>query len=829
MTHFHKKITLPSIAILFIGCNSETMQKEFSREKLIFNDEWQFQLLETDSVSKNELSSTQWKPVQLPHDWSIEGTISEKNPSGHFGGYFPGGVGWYRKSFESDPDWKNKQVFITFDGIYKDSEVWINNYYLGKRPNGYVGFSYDLSPHLKEGKNSILVKADNSKQPNARWYTGSGIYRNVWLEIKNKVSVTQWGTYITSSNISKESADIQIQSSIGNRHAEDQSVSIQIDIYDEENQLVSEGKLNKNISSLDTISIKHQLQVPTPKLWSPENPVLYTAVHKIFRDGNMIDQYRTSFGIRSILFDQETGFWLNNKNIKIKGVNNHQDGGAVGAAVPDDVLRRRLKILKEMGCNAIRTAHNPFSPEFYRMCDEMGFMVMDEVFDEWIASWPWVDYQNRGKVKYGYHQNFEKWAQRDLKDVILRDRNHPSIIMWSVGNEIPDQCYPEGPERLKPLLETVRALDPTRPVTAGCCFMHLANDTGFSDLLDIAGYNGGGGSVFYEKDKAKYPNRKFIATEIPHSFQTRGVYKTKTEMRSPQQGIAVPDLTEEEAFPEFSRFYSSSYDNSSVRISARDSWRRTDSLPYVSGEFRWTGFDYLGEAIKKWPSRFWNFGIIDLCGFPKDTYYFYKSQWNDEPMVHMLPHWTWPGKEGTTIPVWTYANCEEVELFLNGKSLGTKSNIGTMNLSWDVAYTPGELKAIGKTNGKIIAEQVYKTADKPFKLQVISDKKEVLPTGTGCIHLEINVLDKDGNFVPYADNLISFEIKGPVKNIGVENGDPLDLSSNKRNQRKAFNGKCLLILQSTKEEGEIIVNIKSEGLESQQISILNINSLSTNN
>lgn len=813
------------ITILIIGCQSKTTEKEFSRQKLLFNNQWQFQLLETDTLSKNELTTAKWSPVQLPHDWSIEGNISENNPSGHFGGYFPGGVGWYQKSFEFNPDWKDKLVSITFDGIHKDSEVWINNHYLGKRPNGYVGFSYDVTQHLKQGKNNILVKADNSKQPNARWYTGSGIYRNVWLEIKNKVSVIQWGTYVTSKNISEESADIDIQSLIGNLYTEDKSITIKTEIYDEGIQLVSTKEIDKKASSNDTIAIQQQLTVPTPKLWSPENPTLYTAVHKILKNGNLIDEYHTTFGIRSVRFDKDTGFWLNNKNIKIKGVNNHQDGGAVGAAVPDDVLRRRLEILKEMGCNAIRTAHNPFSPEFYQMCDEMGFLVMDEVFDEWIASWPWVDYQNQGKVKYGYHQNFEKWAKRDLKDVILRDRNHPSIIMWSVGNEIPDQCYPEGPERLKPLLKIVHDLDPTRPVTAGCCFMHLANDSGFSDLLDVAGYNGGGGSVFYEKDKAKYPNRKFIATEIPHSFQTRGVYKTKTEMRSPQQGIAIPDLTEEELFPEFSKFYSSSYDNSSVRISARDSWRRTDSLPYVAGEFRWTGFDYLGEAIKKWPSRFWSFGIIDLCGFPKDTYYYYKSQWNDEPMVHMLPHWTWPGKEGKTIPVWTYANTAEVELFLNGKSLGSKSNKNKQNLSWDVPYIPGELKAIGKTNGKIVSEQVYKTAGKPYRLQVISDKKEVLATGSNCLHLEINVLDKDGNFVPYANNLIKFDIKGPAKNIGVENGDPLDLSSNKLNQRKAFNGKCLLILQSTKKGGEILVNIESDGLESEQISILNTNKL----
>ncbi|WP_445736603.1 glycoside hydrolase family 2 TIM barrel-domain containing protein [Mariniflexile sp.] len=804
---------------VFSSCKFENSENEFSRQKLLFNDHWQFQLAENDPVSKEGINESHWKHVQLPHDWSIEGEISEDNPSGHFGGYYPGGVGWYKKSFEYDPSWKNKLVSITFDGVYKDSDVWINDHYLGKRPNGYVSFSYDLSPYLKEGTNTIRVKADNSKQPNARWYTGSGIYRNVWLQIKDKLSVTEWGTYITSENVSTERADINFQSSILNAYPENKSVTISLEIFDAKNQLVSAKSIDKTLSSNDTITIQEKLKVEKPELWSPEHPVLYTAVHRIHENGKVLDEYKTTFGIRSIRFEVETGFWLNDKNIKIKGVNNHQDGGAVGAAVPDDVLRRRMQILKDMGCNAIRTAHNPFSPEFYQMCDEMGFMVMDEVFDEWIASWPWENYQNQGKVPYGYHLEFEKWANRDLTDVILRDRNHPSVIMWSVGNEIPDQCYAEGPERLKPLLELVHTLDDTRPVTAGCCFMHLANDTGFSELLDVAGYNGGGGSVFYEKDKAIYPNRKFIATEIPHSFQTRGVYKTQTDMRSPEQGIAVPNLTKKEVFPEFSEFYSSSYDNSSVRISARDSWRRTDSLPYVAGEFRWTGFDYLGEAIKGWPSRFYNFGIIDLCGFPKDTYYFYKSQWTDEPMVHILPHWTWPGKEGKTIPVWTYSNADEVELFLNGKSLGAKSNKGKMNLSWDVPYTPGEIKAVARTDGKIIKEQIYKTAKKPSKIQVITDKKEVDANGVSCVHLEVNILDEDGNFVPYADNLISFTVDGPAKNLGLENGDPLDLTSNKSNQRKAFNGKCLMILQTTKEAGDIKVTVSSSGLESEEISI----------
>ena len=700
-----------------------------------------------------------------------------------------------------------------------NSEVWINGQSLGQRPNGYVGLTYDLTSYLKEGNNVLSVRADNSLQPNSRWYTGSGIYRNVWLNVKNKVSVAENGTYVKATNISSDVAELNIETTINNTTDNSESIVVVSEVYSPKGEKVAEQSTEQPLDKSTSAIVNQKVEVQTPSLWSIETPVQYLLVTKLMKGTELIDKYETLFGIRDIRFEVETGFWLNGKNIKVKGVNNHCDGGPVGVAVPDDVLHRRLVILKEMGCNAIRTSHNPFSPEFYAMCDSMGFLVMDEVFDEWIASWPWEKYQNQGKVKYGYHLNFEQWAQQDLKDIIIRDRNHPSIFMWSVGNEIPDQCYPEGPERLKPLMETVHALDNTRPVTCGCCFIHLANETGFASMLDVTGYNGGGNSVFYERDKATYPDRKFIATEVPHSYQTRGVYKTQTFKRAPAEGIDIPNLTEEEIFPEFHEQYCSSYDNSCVRINARDSWQRTDSLTYVAGEFRWTGFDYLGEAIKGWPARFWSHGIIDLCGFPKDHFYFYQSQWSDKPMVHILPHWTWPGKEGKVIPVWTYSNADEVELFFNDQSLGAKSNKGQMNLSWDVPYEPGTLKAIAKTNGEIVAEDIVKTASEPAQIEVIADKTAINSDGESCVHLEVNVLDKDGNFVPNASNLIEFKISGPAQNIGVDNGDPLDLASTKLNQRKAFNGKCLMILQSTGEEGTVSVEVTSQGLPSKSIEI----------
>lgn len=820
----NKQFTLfLSAALLFsiaaMG-RAETPDQLLSLRKLEFDSGWVFQRGDHPDASKSNFDDSAWDAVAIPHDWSIEGPIEQENPSGKQGGFYPCGVGHYRKTFRFAPAWKDKLVQITFDGVMCNSEVWINGHLLGNRPNGYVGFTYDLTPHLNEQENVIAVRVDNSAQPGSRWYTGSGIYRHVWLNVKSKVSVAQHGTYVIAKNVSSDSAEVHVETTIVNDGDEDATVQVVLAIEDADGREIATHSQQQQIEKSATATSRHSFDVPNPDLWSIDTPDQYTLVTKLITGDRLVDTSNTQFGIRDIRFEVETGFWLNGENIKIKGVNNHHDGGPVGAAVPDDVLYRRLVLLKKMGCNAIRTAHNPAAPEFYDMCDRMGFLVMDEVFDEWIASWPWLEkLKDEGKVEHGYHKYFKKWWKQDLIDIILRDRNHPSIILWSVGNEIPDQCYPEGPERLKPMMEIVRQLDATRPITCGCCFIHLANETGFASMLDVTGYNGGGASVFYEKDKETYPNRKFIATEIPHSFQTRGVYKTKTEMRAPHEGIPVPDLTEEEVFPEFSKFYSSSYDNSSVRISARDSWRRTASLPYVAGEFRWTGIDYLGEAIKGWPARFWNFGIIDVCGFPKDHFYFYQSQWTNKPMVHVLPHWTWPGKEGKTIPVWTYSNADEVELFLNNQSLGAKSNVDQMNLSWDVPYAPGTLKAVAKTDGKTVAEHVIKTASEPARIEILADKKTIAADGKSCVHLEVNVLDMDGNLVPHADNLIRFNVEGPATNIGVDNGDPLDLASTKLNQRKAFHGKCLMILQAEHESGVVVAEANADGIASAKIEI----------
>jgi beta-galactosidase len=459
------------------------------------------------------------------------------------------------------------------------------------------------------------------------------------------------------------------------------------------------------------------------------------------------------------------------------------------------------------------------------MCDSMGFMVLDESFDEWLESWPFGGIKKpEGKAKYGYHLHFNEWAEKDLIELIRRDRNHPSVILWSVGNEIPDACFEIGKERLKKLMEVARKEDATRPITCGITHMHLANESGFASQLDVTGYNGGGGSAFmYEKDHETYPDRIMIASEVPHSFQTRGVYRTHSWYRgqNPLGGIMkVPNLTVEEVFTDVPKYYSSSYDNAMVRIGARDSWRRTRDFPFVCGEFRWTGFDYLGETMFGWPAKFWNFGIIDMCGFPKDTYYFYQSQWTEEPMVHILPHWNWPGMEGIEIPVVAYSNCESVELFLNGKSLGEKEMGDNMDLVWLVPYEPGVMVAKGKREGITLCKKEIVTAGSPARIRLLADRKTIKADRQEVVHVEVNIEDGKNNFVPDASNRLHFKVVGEAKIMAVDNGDPLNEESYGSSTRKAFNGKCLVILKSTGKAGEITLYAESEGLKEEKVSLV---------
>jgi beta-galactosidase len=722
-----------------------------------------------------------WRAIDLPHDWSIEGEYDEHHATGQRGGFLPAGIGWYRKSFDLSTNTSCKKVCIEFDGIYMNSEVWINGRHLGRRPNGYIGFEYDLTPYLTEGTNSIAVRVDTSRAPSGRWYTGSGIYRHVWLTVTESVYVAHWGTYIATPTVSESSATVAIRTTLCNDLDVEQAGKLVSSILDAGGLAVCSVESDFSIAANNRRELFQTGEVGNPALWSPETPSLYTVVTQIVAEDKTIDEYETRIGIRQFEFQAETGFQLNGKRMKLQGVCLHHDAGPVGSAVPYKVLHRRLRLLKEMGCNAIRTGHHPFAPEFYEMCNEMGFLVVDEAFDGWDVP----------KATGDYGKYFAQWWKTDLRDMLHRDRNHPCVILWSLGNEVRGKTD----EQTALMQNFVHEIDPTRPVTCG---------RGEEGILDVQGFNGHGGKPgALEEVHEKYPDRKIILTEEPHTFQTRGFYRTQTWWRDKDQPrYEIPNLTEQEIFFDGALQYNSSYDNSGVRNSARNSWRRTRDLPYVGGEFRWTGIDYLGESFG-WPARMANFGIIDLCGFPKDHYYFYQSQWTAEPMLHLLPHWTHPGLEGVAIPVWVYSTCDRVELFLNGASMGIHEMDDEMVLCWDVPYVPGTLEARGFKDDKQVVEKSVRTASMAQGIQVQADNQALLPDGRDISHVEFRIVDKEGNLVPHANDLITFHTRGPVRNLGMENGDPLDLTPHKVNYRKAFYGMGLGIFQSTSEKGDI--------------------------
>lgn len=797
---------------------SQTSDKISSPRKVIdFDFDWRFKLGDFKNAYTHDFNDKDWKKLNLPHDWSIEGAYDSINPSGTAGAFLPTGIGWYRKNFNYLKKGEDKKVSIQFDGIYKNSTVWINGIKLGTRPNGYIGFSYNLTPYLKNGKNVISVKVNHSKAPSGRWYTGSGIYRHVKLLITKKIYIPKRDVFISTPKVKSKEATIKIELSIKNELNNTEKVKVSYHIFDNKNKKINQFSENI-ILQKGTNSFKNHIVLLKPELWSPSNPYLYNLQVTIEKGTKIIDQYNNTFGVRSISFSAKNGFELNGVQTILKGVCLHHDAGPVGTAVPDDVLLRRLKILKKMGCNAIRTSHTPFAPEFYDMCDSLGFLVMDESFDGWEVA----------KAKYDYGLNFEKWWKTDLEDFIKRDRNHPSVIIWSIGNEV--RGYTDKTQQK--LVDFIKSIDTTRPISQGRGY--------YGEAIDVAGFNGHGeykGSL--DKFHNKHPDKPIIGTEITHNYQTRGVYRSKTSYRirdfpAPweKKQIAkgkgfnsikekiylVDDLTEKEVFTDVNPIYQSSYDNSIVRMGIRDYWKATKNLPYFLGAFRWTGFDYLGESFG-WPARTMNFGVIDLAGFPTDNYYLYQSLWTEKPMVHMLPHWTHQNKENVEIPVVIYTNCESAELFLNGKSLGEKPMTDDLQIVWKVPYTKGKLKVVAKNKGQKVIRKIYQTAGEPYTVKILLDRQSILANQKAIIHAEILIVDKNGIEVPSANNLLIFELEGAGKLIGVENGDIIDLSPHKINYRKAFNGKCLGIIQSNGLQGDIKLKIKSKGLKSQTINI----------
>ena len=821
---------MKKLLILFVALAAVTFRAE-AREKINFDKGWRFILADSAQMSLAMYDDSAWRMLNVPHDWAIEGDFSASAPSGNSGGALPGGVGWYRKSFEVAAADKGKLFYIDFDGVYMNAKVWINGQLLGQRPYGYSSFRFDLTPHLKFGaRNVVAVRVDNSDQPNSRWYSGCGIYRHVWLVKTEKIHVAHWGTHVVA-----EGNKVSVSVSIDNNTTSQQTVVVRNKIISPAGvQVASASKklsLNPSAKSIRSLS---QLKVSRPQIWSCETPYIYKVVTTIEQNGKVVDTYETPTGFRTFKFDAEKGFSLNGKSMKINGVCQHHDLGCLGAAVNEDALYRQLRILKEMGTNAVRCSHNPPAPELLAMCDTMGLIVMDESFDMW----------RRRKTKNDYARFFDQWAERDLTDLVLRDRNHPSILMWSIGNEVLEQWSSADADTLsaeqanlilnaghdastlshgtemsvnsllcKNLCEIIRRLDNTRPITAGCNEPDPKNHLFKSGALDIIGFNY---HHQWVKDVPKnFPGKPFIFSESVSALQTRGfymmpsdsVYKAPIEWWLPYQDPS---------------FQCSAYDNMHASWSSthEETWDVVKHNDFVGGQFIWTGFDYIGEPTPYgFPARSSYFGIVDLAGFPKDSYYMYQSEWTDKQVLHLFPHWNW--LEGQDIDLWCYYNnADEVELFINGRPQGVKAKKDDheYHLMWRVKFEPGEVKAVARKNGKVVAEKTIRTSGAPAQLRMTSDRIRFgnNPNGDNLAFITVEVIDKDGNLCPRADDQVFFEVEGG-RIVGVDNGNPISMERFKDTKRKAFNGKCLVVVAT--DGGDVTVRAKGYQLGGSEVMV----------
>lgn len=818
--------------MLLGACSSVSVSP---REKICFNDNWSFSLSDNPKASETDFDDKEWRVLNLPHDWAIEGDFSKDNPSGTGGGALPGGTGWYRKTFVPGNEDSDKIIRIDFDGIYMNSEVFINGQSLGKRPYGYISFGYDITPYLKwNEKNVIAVRVDNSEQPNSRWYSGCGIYRNVWLTKTNPVHVDEWGTYVTTSEISNNNATLNIVTTVQNSGNNNETVTLKSILNNMDGSIVAETESSVSVVAGQKSDISHTLNISSPELWDIENPYLYSLVTEVIKDGKCIDRYTTTTGVRDFKFDADKGFILNGKQTKINGVCMHHDLGCLGAAVNTRAIERQLQILKEMGCNGIRCSHNPPAPELLDLCDKMGFIVMDEAFDMW----------RKKKTSHDYARYFNEWHEKDLRDFILRDRNHPSIFVWSIGNEVLEQWSDAKADTLsleeanlilnfghsadmlakdgemsvnslltKKLADFVRELDPTRPITAGCNEPNPGNHLFKSGALDIIGYNYHNANI---PDVPKnFPGKPFIITESNSALMTRGYY------RMPSNEMFIwPERWDKPFYDE--SFSCSSYENCHVPWgnTHEENIKLVRNNDFISGQYIWTGFDYIGEPTPYgWPARSSYFGIVDLAGFPKDVYYLYQAEWTNKQVLHLFPHWNWT--EGQEIDMWCYYNnADEVELFINGESQGIRSkDEDNLHVVWRVKFIPGTVKVVARKNGNIIAEKEIHTAGTPHKIRLTPDRNIITADGKDLSFVTVEVLDKDNNLCPLSENLINFEVKGNAFIAGVDNGYQTSMERFKDNKRKAFNGKCLVVLQNNGEKGTATLTANSNGLESSTIEI----------
>lgn len=800
-----QKLGIAIVLLLLVACASTKKQVRIVED---FNKNWNFKLGDYPTAIESNFNTSDWRNLQLPHDWSIEGEFNKDNPTKQAQAFLPAGMGWYRKTFTLPENWANKTVSIEFDGVFKNSEVFINGHSLGIRPNGYISFAYELSQYLHFGKqeNVIAVKVDNDAQPNSRWYTGSGIYRNVRLVASDKLHVAQWGTYVTTPEVSAVKASVHLEVTVENKSDVTKEFQLVSSVLDANNKEVANATSTEKIGANTTAKKIHNLNINQPKLWDTENPNLYKIVTTIYENSKAVDNYETPLGFRFFNFDAEKGFLLNGKPTKILGVCLHHDNGALGSVENVHALKRKLTILKEMGTNAIRMSHNPPSLEMMQLCDEMGFIVQDEFTDVW----------KKKKVTNDYHKDWDAWHKQDLEDFIKRDRNHPSVIMWSIGNEIREQFDSTGIAITRELAQIVKSLDTTRPVTSALTENVIEKNFIYqSGALDLLGFN------YKHEDYKDFPVRfkgqKILASESVSALETRGHYDFPSDgvkawppkYGAPFDGNADWTVT---AFDQVQSYWGATHEAN---------WKTIKKQDFMAGTFIWTGFDYLGEPDPyPYPARSSYFGIVDLAGFPKDVYYMYQSEWTTKPVLHIFPHWNWTA--GQEVDVWAYYNnADEVELFLNGKSLGKKSKQNDdLHISWRVKFEPGTIKAISRKDGKVVFEKEIHTAGEASKIDLKADITTIKNDTYDLVYITVSIVDKDGNLLPNANNLINFEVTGGGKLVGVDNGYQAGLDSFKANSCKVYNGKCIAIIQSNGKKEKIQLKASTgNGISSATIDI----------
>jgi beta-galactosidase len=797
------------------------------RERTLFDQDWRFRAGEADGAQAPAFDASAWEAIDLPHDFMIEGKgqaigtasgrrvaelptapegpFDPRSPGGDSNGYLNGGIGWYRKTFTLPAAVRARRVFIEFEGVYMNSEVWLNGQSLGRRPYGYSTFEYDLTPLVKfGGAPNVLAVRVFVQQPSTRWYSGAGIYRHVWLTLTDAVHVAHWGTVVTTSDVSDSSAVVRVRTEVRNQGAADVKAELETLIRDRENRVVARLAQPGLLPAGGQANFSHVIPVVKPHRWSIADPYLYTVENNLRANGRIVDTDRAPLGIRTIEFTTAGGFLLNGARVPLQGVCQHHDQGPLGAAAYDRAIERQLEVLKSMGVNAIRTSHNPPAPKLLDLCDRMGFVVMDEAFDEW----------RENKTRFGYGQFFDEWSERDLADMVRRDRNHPSVVMWSVGNEIPEQGNAESGAAMAARLAAIcRREDPTRPVTSAMNSPNEALKTGFAKPLDLLGLNYN--IPTYERVRGL---GRILASETSSNYSSRDEYNLM--LKDGQVEIAK-QLNN----------HCTSYDLDFPRWgnTAEAEFQALGRSPWIAGEFVWTGFDYIGEPTPfRWPNRSSSFGIVDLCGFRKDRFYLYQSRWRPEPMVHLLPHWNWPQEfRGKEIPVWCYTNAESVELFLNGRSLGVRDRMATqeLHLSWQVPYEPGTLEAEARTGGKAVATDEVQTTSAPARVELVVDRATIDAGGQDLAFVTARIVDEKGRLCRSdGDHLLHFRVTGPGTIAGVDNGDPTNHEPFKGPRptaadHKAFNGLCLAIVKAGRAAGGIRLEAQADGLAPAEITI----------